>query len=42
MRDLTEAEFLAFQTVVRAVAVALEAVLLTERMYSLSFDSREG
>jgi diadenosine tetraphosphate (Ap4A) HIT family hydrolase len=42
VRDLTEAEFLAFQTVVRKVALALEAVLPTERMYSLSLGSRQG
>jgi diadenosine tetraphosphate (Ap4A) HIT family hydrolase len=42
VRDLTEAEFVAFQTVVRTVAVALEAVLPTERMYSLSLGSQEG
>ena len=42
VRDLTDAEFLAFQTVVRTVAAALEAVLPTERMYSLSLGSREG
>jgi diadenosine tetraphosphate (Ap4A) HIT family hydrolase len=42
VRDLTETEFLAFQTVVRTVAVALEAVLPTERMYSLSLGSRQG
>jgi diadenosine tetraphosphate (Ap4A) HIT family hydrolase len=42
VRDLTEAEFLAFQAVVRTVAVALETVLPTERMYSLSLGSRQG
>jgi histidine triad (HIT) family protein/ATP adenylyltransferase len=42
VRDLTEAQFLAFQAVVRAVAVALEAVLPTERMYSLSLGSQQG
>jgi diadenosine tetraphosphate (Ap4A) HIT family hydrolase len=40
--DLTEAEFLAFQSVVRSVAEALQAVLPTERMYSLSLGSRQG
>jgi diadenosine tetraphosphate (Ap4A) HIT family hydrolase len=42
VRDLTEAEFLSFQAVVRTVAVALEAVLPAERMYSLSLGSRQG
>lgn len=42
VRDLTEAEFVAFQAVVRTIAVALEAVLPTERMYSLSLGSRQG
>jgi diadenosine tetraphosphate (Ap4A) HIT family hydrolase len=42
VRDLGEAEFLAFQAVVRKVALALEAVLPTERMYSLSLGSQQG
>jgi histidine triad (HIT) family protein/ATP adenylyltransferase len=42
VRDLSEAEFLAFQAVVHKVAVALESVLPTERMYSLSLGSQQG
>jgi len=42
VRDLTESEFLALQSVVRQVALAVEAVLPTERMYSLSLGSQQG
>jgi diadenosine tetraphosphate (Ap4A) HIT family hydrolase len=42
VRDLSEAEFLAFQAIVRKLALALEAVLPTERMYSLSLGSQQG
>ncbi|HEY2505484.1 MAG TPA: HIT family protein [Streptosporangiaceae bacterium] len=42
VRDLSAAQFLAFQAVVRNVAVALETVLPTERMYSLSLGSQQG
>jgi diadenosine tetraphosphate (Ap4A) HIT family hydrolase len=40
VRDLSEAEFPAFQAVIRMVAIALEAVLPTERMYSASLGSQ--
>lgn len=40
-QDLSEAEFLAFQSVIRMVAIALAAVLLTERMYSFSLGSQQ-
>jgi len=42
VRELSEAEFLAFQAVVRRIALALEATLPTERMYSLSLGSQQG
>ncbi len=40
VRDLSEAEFPAFQAVIRMVAIALEAVLPTEWMYSASLGSQ--
>jgi diadenosine tetraphosphate (Ap4A) HIT family hydrolase len=42
VHELTAAEFLALQMVVRDLATALAAVLPTERMYSLSLGSRQG
>lgn len=42
IHDLTEAEFLALLTAVRKVAVAVAAVVPTERMYSLSLGSQQG
>ena len=40
--DLTEAEFLDLQAVVRRVAAAIAKVVPTERMYSLSLGSQQG
>lgn len=42
VHDLTEAEFLGLQAVVRRVAVAVAATVPTERMYSLSLGSQQG
>jgi diadenosine tetraphosphate (Ap4A) HIT family hydrolase len=40
--DLTEAEFLGLQAVVRRVARAVTAVVPTERIYTLSLGSQQG
>jgi diadenosine tetraphosphate (Ap4A) HIT family hydrolase len=42
VHDLDETEFIALQRVVRKVAVAVAAVVPTERMYSLSLGSQQG
>jgi diadenosine tetraphosphate (Ap4A) HIT family hydrolase len=42
VRGLTEDEYLALQRVVRRVAVAVAAVVPTERMYCLSLGSQQG
>jgi diadenosine tetraphosphate (Ap4A) HIT family hydrolase len=42
IHDLAEPEFIALQRVVRRVALAVAAVVPTERMYSLSLGSQQG
>jgi diadenosine tetraphosphate (Ap4A) HIT family hydrolase len=42
VHDLDDAEFLALQRAVRQVAVAVAAVVPTERMYCLSLGSQQG